>query len=102
MQRCVPNVALDMRLNTANTSWINADVADCLKDLQRFLREDDPKTREAFFTLGRYKSVRTDLVPLITTYAADTDIVYNARVLPCLALPLTMIAPFYCLTRFAV
>ena len=53
--------------------------ADCLKDLQRFLREDDPRTRDAFFTIGQYKTARTDLVPLITTYAGDTDIVYNAR-----------------------
>ena len=52
--------------------------ADCLKDLQRFLREDDPRTRDAFFTVGQYKTARSDLVPLITTYAADTDIVYNA------------------------
>jgi hypothetical protein len=55
-----------------------AATADCLKDLQRFLREDDIRTRDAFCTLGRTKLARTDLVPLITTYAADTDIVYNA------------------------
>ena len=52
--------------------------AECLKDLQRFLREDDPRTRDAFFTVGQYKTARVDLVPLITTYAAETDIVYNA------------------------
>lgn len=53
--------------------------ADCLKDLQRFLRQDDQSTRDCFFTVGRYKSARNDLVPIITTYAGDTDLVYNAR-----------------------
>ena len=60
--------------------------AECLKDLQRFLREDDIKTRDAFFTLGRYKTARTDLVPLITTYAGDTDTVYNACRRPALTI----------------
>ena len=63
-------------------------IAECLKDVQRFLREDDIKTRDAFFMLGRYKTARTDLVPLITTYAADTDTVYNARRQPHWPIPL--------------
>lgn len=56
--------------------------ADCLKDLQRFLRQDDQYKRDCFFTLGNYQTARHELVPLITTYAADTDLVYNARESP--------------------
>lgn len=55
-----------------------APAAACLKDLQRFLRNDDPKTREALQILGQYNIAKTDLVPLIVTYPQDTDVVYNA------------------------
>ena len=55
--------------------------ADCLKDLQRFLRHDDPIRREAFFALGQYGVVKSDLVGLITTYPEDTELIYNARAL---------------------
>ena len=53
--------------------------ADCLKDLQRFLRRDLPGTREVFHLLGQYNLVKTDLVPLIVTYPGDHDIVFNSR-----------------------
>ena len=51
---------------------------ECLKDLQRFLRYDDDSTRDAFFVLGKAQTTRTHLIPLITRYAEDVDIVYNA------------------------
>ena len=51
---------------------------ECLKDLQRFLRHDDPATRDAFFVLGKAQTTRLHLIPLITRYAEDADIVYNA------------------------
>ena len=51
---------------------------ECLKDLQRFLRHDDPATRDAFFVLGKAQTTRLHLIPLITGYAEDADIVYNA------------------------
>ncbi|BDA45591.1 Topoisomerase 1-associated factor 1 at N-terminal half [Coccomyxa sp. Obi] len=64
------------------------DCLDCLKDLQRFLRQDDQRTRDCFFTVGRYKTARNDLVPIITTYAGDTDLVYNAlKVVTFLTMP---------------
>lgn len=53
-------------------------LADCLKDLQRFLRHDDPVTREAFMHLGRQNIVKSDLIPLIMQYVEEMDIVYNA------------------------
>ena len=52
--------------------------AACLKDLQRFLRQDDPETRAAFFKLGQFNVAKTDLVPIIVGAAGDTDLVYNA------------------------
>lgn len=46
--------------------------------MQRFLRYDDDSTRDAFFVLGKAQTTRTHLIPLITRYAEDVDIVYNA------------------------
>lgn len=42
--------------------------AACLRDLQRFLRDDEPEGRPAFFAASRYGFARSDLVPLIVTY----------------------------------
>ena len=53
--------------------------AECLKDLQRFLRQDHPETRPAFTALSKYNLARADLVPLIVSYPEDVDLVYNAR-----------------------
>jgi len=55
----------------------------CLKDLQRFLRKDDPDTRDVFFKLGAFDTARKDLVPLLVTYPHDQPIVYNARACGC-------------------
>ena len=51
----------------------------CLKDLQRFLRNDDPDTRDAFFKVAEFDLARSDLVPIITTYPEDKELVFNAR-----------------------
>lgn len=53
--------------------------AGCLQDLQRFFRHDDPEARPAFFAVSKYNFARSDLVPLITSYPDDYDVVYNAR-----------------------
>lgn len=54
-------------------------LAGCLRDLQRFFRNDDPEDRPAFFAVSKYNFARSDLVPLIVTYPDDYDVVYNAR-----------------------
>lgn len=59
--------------------------AECLKDIQRFLRQDDSESRQAFFALGQFNLAKNMLMPLITTYPNDTDLVYNARESQCLA-----------------
>eukprot|EP00955_Chlamydomonas_euryale_P074094 361935-Chlamydomonas_euryale.AAC.19 len=53
--------------------------AACLKDLQRFLRNDDPDLRTVFFKLAQFETARKDLLPLITTYPGDLELVTNAR-----------------------
>lgn len=73
------NLAWPAFISTACTDTLRVFLQECLKDLQRFLRHDDASTRDAFFVLGKAKTTRTHLIPLITRYAEDVDIVYNAR-----------------------
>ena len=47
--------------------------------MQRFLRRDDPATRPAFTHLARFNLAKSDLVPLLTRYADDEDLVTHAR-----------------------
>ncbi|KAJ7552478.1 hypothetical protein O6H91_06G056900 [Diphasiastrum complanatum] len=54
------------------------DCLENLKDLQRFLRRDHPKSREVFFQLGRWNTVGRNLVPIICNYQEDRNLVLNA------------------------
>ena len=40
-------------------------MAECLQDLQRILRRDDPRIRGVFLQLGKWQIVSKDLIPLI-------------------------------------
>ena len=72
----------------ANVYRKDADCLECLKDLQRFLRRDDPYTRDVFHRLCQWGLVATDLVPLVVQYQDDSDVVYNAlKVLTFLTMP---------------
>jgi hypothetical protein len=61
----------------------------CLKDIQRQLRHDDRKNRDVFRLVAHLDIVRTDLVPMITTYVEDMEVVYNACTGPQLVLDVT-------------
>lgn len=50
---------------------------DNLKDLQRFLRRDDPHTREVFKQLCKWNVVSRDLIPLMENYQDDRNLVIN-------------------------
>jgi hypothetical protein len=43
------------------------------------MRRDDPRERHAFMKLGELQLVGNDVIPLITSYPTDPDLVYNAR-----------------------
>lgn len=58
---------------------VAAGSAACLKDIQRFLRNDDAQSRETFFTLGEFDVAKQHLMPLITTYPDNVEVVFNAR-----------------------
>jgi hypothetical protein len=57
----------------------SADCIGCLKDLQRFLRNDDADLRTVFFKLAKFETAKTDLVPLLCNYPGEKDVVFNTR-----------------------
>ncbi|GBF93528.1 hypothetical protein Rsub_06248 [Raphidocelis subcapitata] len=64
------------------------DCLACLKDLQRFLRRDDPDNRDAFFKLGELTLAASHLVPLLVTYPEDEGLAFNAlKVLTFMTMP---------------
>lgn len=53
-------------------------MTDNLKDLLRFLRRDDPQTREVFKQVCKWNTVAKDLIPIIEHCQDDRSLVLNA------------------------
>ncbi|KAK4362997.1 hypothetical protein RND71_018238 [Anisodus tanguticus] len=62
---------------------------DNLKDLLRFLRRDDPQTREVFKHVCKWNIVGKDLIPIIEYYQDDRNLLLNAvKVMVFLTMPI--------------
>ncbi|TKY51371.1 timeless-like protein [Spatholobus suberectus] len=62
---------------------------DNLKDLLRFLRRDDPQTRDVFKQVCKWNIVSKDLIPIIEYYHEDRNLLLNAvKVLVFLTMPI--------------
>ncbi|XP_061342048.1 uncharacterized protein LOC133288335 [Gastrolobium bilobum] len=62
---------------------------DNLKDLLRFLRRDDPQTRDVFKQVCKWNIVSKDLIPIIEHYHEDRNLLLNAvKVLVFLTMPI--------------
>ncbi|EOA12459.1 hypothetical protein CARUB_v10025761mg [Capsella rubella] len=62
---------------------------DNLKDLLRFLRRDDPESREVFKQVCAWNTVAKDLIPIIEHYQDEHSLVLNAvKVLVFLTMPI--------------
>ncbi|XP_022736248.1 protein timeless homolog isoform X2 [Durio zibethinus] len=62
---------------------------DALKDLLRFLRRDDPQTREVFKQVCRWNIASKNLIPIIEHWQHDRNLVLNAvKVLVFLSMPI--------------
>lgn len=55
-------------------------MADNLKDLLRFLRRDDPESREVFKQVCAWNIVSKDLIPIIEHYQDEHNLVLNAGI----------------------
>ena len=56
--------------------------AECLKDIDRFLRRDFDDDRQALLLLGKCEVVTNNLIPLLKAYPEDPEVVYLTRALP--------------------
>jgi hypothetical protein len=56
--------------------------AECLKDIDRFLRRDFDDERKALLLLGKCNVVSNNLVPLLKTYPTDRNMVQSIRAFP--------------------
>lgn len=62
---------------------------DNLKDLLRFLRRDDPETREVFKQVCKWNIVGKDILPIVQYHQNDTTLLLNAvKVLVFLTMPI--------------
>ncbi|XP_073109120.1 uncharacterized protein [Elaeis guineensis] len=62
---------------------------DNLKDLQRFLRRDDPQRRDVFKQICKWNTVSRDLIPIIEHYQSDWNLVIGAvKILVFLTMPI--------------
>lgn len=65
------------------------DCVECLRDIQRFLRRDDPANRPAFCRLASWHTVRADILPILSTYPRDAALVYEClKVLVFMTMPI--------------
>lgn len=60
---------------------LSCSLADNLKDLLRFLRRDDPQTREVFKQVCKWNIVGKDLIPIIEYCQDDRNLLLNAGIL---------------------
>jgi timeless len=65
-------------MNTLIDHFLLLELSDNLKDLLRFLRRDDPQTRDVFKQVCRWNIVSKDLVPIIEHYHEDRSTLLNA------------------------
>jgi len=54
------------------------DCLGCLLDIQRFLRRDEPATRDVVCKLAEWNVLRQHVVPLLITYASKFELLFNA------------------------
>eukprot|EP00894_Picocystis_sp_ML_P005544 jgi/Pico_ML_1/56061/g1656.t2 len=65
------------------------DCVNCLKDLQRFLRRDDPYTRDAFHMLCTWNVPKNHILPILKGYHDQFEYAYNAlKIMVFLTMPL--------------
>ena len=57
---------------------IGTDCKDCVSDLQRYLRRDDPMVMAAHRALGSWRTMQTHLLPLLTAIGdSDAKLTFN-------------------------
>eukprot|EP00743_Colponemidia_sp_Colp-15_P007910 GILK01008568.1.p1 GENE.GILK01008568.1~~GILK01008568.1.p1 ORF type:complete len:1379 (-),score=332.12 GILK01008568.1:34-4131(-) len=52
------------------------DCIECIRDLMRYVRRDDPETLEVHKQLGGFCTLQDDLIPLILAYREESELVF--------------------------
>ena len=66
-------------LPSGGSAYVRDEEAlESLVDLQRFLRRDDPATRDCVRQLADWATLRGHIIPLMCTYASNFDLLFNA------------------------
>ena len=47
------------------------DCLECINDVERWLRRDNPRTRDFWLQLGRWRVLQTKLLPLVIAHRTD-------------------------------
>lgn len=66
---------LDFKMGTSCPTPVPPE---CLKDLQRMLREDGARLKLCRRKLGSHMVAATNLAPIISQHASNSDVVFNA------------------------
>ncbi|KAL1499041.1 hypothetical protein AB1Y20_013557 [Prymnesium parvum] len=57
--------------------WIGEETHDCVSDLQRYLRRDDPHVMATHRALGLWKTMQLHLIPLLRTCGEEHKVAFN-------------------------
>ena len=57
--------------------WVGEDCKECVSDLQRYLRRDDPDAMAFHRAIGHWRVLQQHLLPLLKWCADDLKIVFN-------------------------
>ena len=57
--------------------WVGEEAHDCISDLQRYLRRDDPNVMAAPRAVGGWRVLQTHLLPILCSRSSDSKLVFN-------------------------
>lgn len=57
--------------------WRGEETSDCVSDLQRYLRRDDPYSMATHRALGMWRTMQLHLIPLLRTCTEEASLVFN-------------------------
>ena len=57
--------------------WVGEEVHECVSDLQRYVRRDDPGSMRTHRALGTWRTVQSHLLPMLRAKANDHKLVFE-------------------------
>ena len=57
--------------------WVGDECSDCVADLQRYLRRDDPHVMATHRAVGAWRVLQTHLLPILCSPSTDTRLAFS-------------------------